>query len=43
MSKALLQRLSLWAACTALSLGVLSLYLQPAFMVMQAEQIWGCF
>ena len=43
MSKALLQRLSLWAACTTLSLAVLSLYLQPAFMVMVAEQIWGCF
>ena len=43
MSKTLIQRLSLWAACTALSLGVLSLYLQPSFMVMLAKQIWACF
>ena len=43
MSKTLIQRLSLWAACTALSLGVLSVYMQPSFMVMLAEQIWACF
>jgi hypothetical protein len=43
MSKAQIQRLSLWAACTALSLGVLSLYLQPSFLVMLAEQMWACF
>jgi len=43
MDKALTLRLALWLASAALCLGVLTLYLQPAFMVMIAEQIWACF
>lgn len=41
--KPLTLRLTLWTACIALSLAVLTLYLQPSFAVMVAQQIWACF
>lgn len=37
------QRIALWAALLGLSAGVFMLYLQPAFLVALAEQIWACF
>jgi hypothetical protein len=30
-------------ACTLVLLGVLSLYLQPDFLMTLANQMWGCF
>ena len=29
--------------CTAFLLGVMSMYLQPEFLLTLANQIWGCF
>jgi len=29
--------------CLAILLGVLSLYLQPDFLLTLANQVWGCF
>jgi hypothetical protein len=29
--------------CVTVLLGVLSLYLQPAFLLTLANQVWGCF
>ncbi len=37
------QRIALWIALLGLSAGVFALYLQPAFLVTLAEQIWACF
>ena len=39
----LTQRIALWSALLGLSAGVFMLYLQPAFLVMLAEQVWACF
>ncbi|MEI7784969.1 MAG: hypothetical protein WCK08_11340 [Betaproteobacteria bacterium] len=36
-------RIALWSALLALSAGVFMLYLQPAFLVLLAEQVWACF
>jgi hypothetical protein len=30
-------------ACIAVLLGVLSMYLQPDFLLTLANQVWGCF
>lgn len=30
-------------ACIAVLLGVLSMYLQPEFLLTLANQVWGCF
>lgn len=30
-------------ACLLVLLGVLSLYLQPTFLLTLANQVWGCF
>ncbi len=32
-----------WIAAVALCLAVLGLYMEPAFMVMLADQMWACF
>lgn len=37
------QSIALCIALLALSAGVFTLYLQPAFLVTLAEQIWACF
>ena len=37
------RKLLAWAVAVALSLGVFSLYVQPDFMVMLANQVWACF
>jgi hypothetical protein len=29
--------------CVAVLLAVLSMYLQPAFLLTLADQVWGCF
>jgi hypothetical protein len=30
-------------ACIAVLMGVLSMYLQPEFLLTLANQVWGCF
>jgi hypothetical protein len=37
------RHLAVWAACALALLAVLSLYLQPTFMLTLADQVWGCF
>ena len=37
------RKLLVWAVAVAVSLGVFSLYVQPDFMVMLANQVWACF
>ena len=32
-----------WAAALAALAGVFALYLQPAMLVVLAEQVWACF
>jgi hypothetical protein len=29
--------------CIAVLLGVMSMYLQPGFLLTLADQVWGCF
>jgi hypothetical protein len=29
--------------CTLILMGVMSMYLQPAFLMTLANQMWGCF
>ncbi len=36
-------RVLAWALALAVLLGVLTLYLQPDFMVQLAQQMWACF
>lgn len=37
------RKLLAWGVAVAVSLAVFSLYVQPDFMVMLANQVWACF
>lgn len=39
----LVKKLALWAAGTAVLLGVFALYTRPDMMVLVSEMIWACF
>ncbi len=39
----LLRQALIGGACLTVLLGVLSLYLQPDFLLTLANQVWGCF
>ena len=37
------QRILVWTALLGLSTAAFLMYLQPAFLVTLAEQLWACF
>ena len=39
----LVKKLTLWAAATAVLVGVFALYTRPDMMVLVSEMIWACF
>lgn len=38
-----LRQVTVGVACTLVLLVVLSLYMQPQFLLTLADQLWGCF
>lgn len=38
-----LRHIAVAAVCGFVLLGVLSLYMQPQFLLTLADQLWGCF
>lgn len=38
-----LRHVAVGVACILVLLGVLSLYMQPQFLLTLADQLWGCF
>ena len=38
-----LRQLVVGLACTLVLLAVMSMYLQPTFLITLADQVWGCF
>lgn len=38
-----LRQIAVGVACALVLLAVLSLYMQPQFLITLADQLWGCF
>ena len=43
LSHPLIRQALIGLVCSAVLLGVMSMYLQPEFLLTLANQVWGCF